>query len=102
MQKHAAISLFNRGGDPLWPIYDHKEKALHGQFASKIIESVLGYRGPTGGPEYTVATERAILRGSVDLALGRFGSKISESPGSFGLGLRLRRSRASESRANLA
>lgn len=55
-----------------------KETALHGQFASKIVEGVLGYHGPAEGADYTVATEQAILRGSVDLALGRFGSAAPE------------------------
>jgi hypothetical protein len=59
-------------------IYTLKETALHGQFAAKIIEGVLGYHGPTGGAEYTVSSEQAILRGSVDLALGRFGGKTPE------------------------
>ena len=59
-------------------VYALKETALHGQFAAKIIEGVLGYHGPAGGAEYTVATEQAILRGSVDLALGRFGGKTPE------------------------
>jgi len=48
-----------------------KETALHGQFASKIVEGVLGYHGPAGGADYNVSTEQNILRGSVDLALGR-------------------------------
>jgi len=55
-----------------------KETALHGQFASKIIEGVLGYHGPARGVEYTVSTEQAILRGSVDLALGRFSDGAAE------------------------
>lgn len=55
-----------------------KETALHGEFAAKIIEGVLGYRGPTAGGLYTMATEQAILRGSVDLALGRFGGRTPE------------------------
>ena len=55
-------------------VYGLKETALHGQFASQIVEGVLGYKGPTQGVEYSVATEQAILRGSVDLALGRFGN----------------------------
>lgn len=59
-------------------IYSLKEVALHGQFTSKIVEGVLGYHGPAGGAEYTVATEQTILRGSVDLALGRFGGKKPE------------------------
>lgn len=59
-------------------VYALKETALHGQFAAKIIEGVLGYHGPAGGAEYTVATEQTILRGSVDLALGRFGGKTPE------------------------
>lgn len=59
-------------------VYALKETALHGQFAAKIIEGVLGYHGPAGAADYTVATEQAILRGSVDLALGRFGGKTPE------------------------
>lgn len=55
-------------------VYSLKETALHGQFASQIVEGVLGYKGPTQGAEYSLATEQAILRGSVDLALGRFGN----------------------------
>lgn len=59
-------------------VYALKETALHGSFTAQIIEGVLGYRGPTGGTEYTVSSEQAILRGSVDLALGRFGAKTPE------------------------
>lgn len=59
-------------------VYKLKETALHGELTSKIIEGVLGYHGPAGGMDYTVATEQAILRGSVDLALGRFGGKTPE------------------------
>lgn len=59
-------------------IYSLKETALHGQFTSKIIEGVLGYQGAASSAEYTVATEQSILRGSVDLALGHFGSKNPE------------------------
>lgn len=55
-----------------------KEISLHGQFTSRIVEGVLGYHGPAGGADYTVATEQTILRGSVDLALGRFGGKTPE------------------------
>ncbi|MDX0451243.1 N-6 DNA methylase [Sinorhizobium medicae] len=92
------IPLFNRktlarhiGGDHIPPehrkalaawaemigsgrVHSLKETALHGQFASQMVEGVLGYKGPTQGVEYSVATEQAILRGSVDLALGRFGN----------------------------
>ncbi|UWQ94579.1 N-6 DNA methylase [Rhodobacteraceae bacterium M385] len=59
-------------------IYSLKETALHGQFTAKIVEGVLGYHGPAGGADYTVATEQTILRGSVDLALGRFGGPKPE------------------------
>ena len=59
-------------------VYTLKETALHGELTSKIIEGVLGYHGPAGGADYTVATEQAILQGSVDLALGRFGGKTPE------------------------
>ncbi|MCR9072557.1 MAG: BREX-1 system adenine-specific DNA-methyltransferase PglX [Alphaproteobacteria bacterium] len=59
-------------------IRELKEVALHGQFTAKIVEGVLGYSGPASGAEYTVATEQTILRGSVDLALGRFGGEKPE------------------------
>ena len=59
-------------------IYSLKETALHGEFTSKIVEGVLGYCGPAQGEAYTVSTEQTILRGSVDLALGRFGGNSSE------------------------
>ena len=54
------------------------EIALHGEFKGKIVEGVLGYCGPSQSPIYTVSAEQAILRGSVDLALGRFGSETPE------------------------
>lgn len=55
-----------------------KEVELHGDFKSKIIEGVLGYKSPVGNDEYTVAIEKAILRGSVDLALGNFSAEKAE------------------------
>ena len=54
------------------------EIALHGEFKGKIVEGVLGYCGPSQSPIYTVSAEQAILRGSVDLALGRFGGETPE------------------------
>lgn len=62
-----------------------KETALHGQFASKIGEGGLGYHGTAGGGDYNVSTEQNILRGSVDLALGRFGSKTPDIVAQFEL-----------------
>lgn len=59
-------------------VHTLKETELHWEFASKIAETVLGYRGPASAGEYTVTSEKAILRGSVDLALGRFGGKTPE------------------------
>jgi hypothetical protein len=52
-----------------------KETALHGDFKSNIIEGVLGYVSAVHSPEHTVTSEQAILRGSVDLALGKFTSE---------------------------
>ena len=88
MQRHAAaapvpadhLAALEAWGEMIRDgrIYTLKEVALHGQFTAKIVEGVLGYHGPAGGAEYTVATEQTILRGSVDLALGRFSSKASE------------------------
>lgn len=59
-------------------VYTQKEVALHGQFAAKIVEGVLGYHGPVQSAEYTMATEHTIRSGSVDLALGHFGGAKSE------------------------
>jgi hypothetical protein len=62
-----------------------KEVALHGQFTAKIVEGVLGYRGPTDSADYTVASEQQISGGSVDLALGHFGGKTPEIIATFEL-----------------
>ena len=62
-----------------------KEVALHGEFKSKIVEAVLGYRGPASGADYTVSAEQTIIRGSVDLALGHFGDKKAEIVAPFEL-----------------
>lgn len=59
-------------------VYSLKETELQWEFASKIAEGVLGYSGPASGVEYTVTSEKGILRGSVDLALGRFGGESPE------------------------
>ena len=59
-------------------IFAFKETSLHGEFASKIVQGVLGYTGPSGNETYTVSTEEAILKGSVDLALGHFTASTSE------------------------
>lgn len=59
-------------------VYALKKIALHGQFAAKIIEGVLGCHGPTGGADHTVSTEQAILQGIVGLALGWSGGKTLE------------------------
>jgi hypothetical protein len=40
-------------------VYALKKNTIHGQFAAKIIEGVLGYHGPAGGTDYIVATEQA-------------------------------------------
>ncbi|RUW49470.1 type I restriction endonuclease subunit M [Mesorhizobium sp. M1A.F.Ca.ET.072.01.1.1] len=55
-----------------------KETALHGDFKSKIVEAVLGYKSEVHGADYSVTSEKAILRGSVDLALGDFGPGKSQ------------------------
>ncbi|MEM7069435.1 MAG: DNA methyltransferase [Pseudomonadota bacterium] len=53
-------------------IKDYKETAFHGEFKSRIVESVLGYIGPGEAHDHNVSQEQAILKGSVDLALGNF------------------------------
>ena len=73
MRRNVRLQLIRSGH-----VHTLKETALHGEFASKIVEGVLGYHGPAGGADYTVATEQTILRGSVDFALGRFGGATPE------------------------
>ena len=53
-------------------IYQHKETSLQAEFRQKLIEKVLGYKGPVGNVAYTLSTEQKILQGSVDLAIGQF------------------------------
>ncbi|MBK1648774.1 Eco57I restriction-modification methylase domain-containing protein [Rhabdochromatium marinum] len=55
-----------------------KETALHSQFTSRIVEGVLGYRGPASGAAYSLSAEHSILHGRVDLALGHFGGERPE------------------------
>ncbi|WP_349365849.1 MAG: DNA methyltransferase [Nitratireductor rhodophyticola] len=59
-------------------ILDHTEVQLHSEFKTHIVEGVLGYKGPASGDDFTVASEKAILRGSVDLALGHFSKDKSQ------------------------
>ena len=66
-------------------IFSLKETAIHGEFTAKIVEGVLGYCGPSSGPDYTVAAELAIAQGIVDLALGQFGEEQSEVLATFEL-----------------
>jgi hypothetical protein len=53
-------------------IQTQKETALHGNFKSKIIVDVLGYRDFNDSGEWTVDVETQIGAGSVDLAFGKF------------------------------
>ena len=53
-------------------IQTQKETALHGNFKSKIIVDVLGYRDFNDSGEWTVDVETQIGSGSVDLAFGKF------------------------------
>jgi len=50
-----------------------KETEVRNLFCQKILGDVLGYTQVDADPPYTVAFERAIRRGAVDVALGRFG-----------------------------
>jgi len=59
-------------------IKSYKETALSGEFKSNFLDGILGYKGPVANKEFNVATEQTILRGAVDLALGRFSSEKSE------------------------
>ncbi|MCO5734422.1 DNA methyltransferase [Rhizobium sp. SSA_523] len=59
-------------------ILREKETALHGSFKANIVEAVLGYTGVVTSAEHTVTAEKAILGGSVDLALGHFGPTKSQ------------------------
>jgi hypothetical protein len=50
-----------------------KETEVRNLFCQKILGDVLGYTQLDADPPYTLAFERAIRRGAVDVALGRFG-----------------------------
>ena len=59
-------------------ILKQTEIALHSEFNSLIVQGLLGYKGFAADEAYTVASEKAVLRGSVDLALGHFSAENSE------------------------
>lgn len=48
------------------------ETELHGSFMQKVVIEGLGYKGPVTDGNYSVTQEKAIISGSVDLALGHF------------------------------
>ena len=49
-----------------------KEEAVRPIFFSAVLEKILGYRTADPDAEYSLAFERPIRRGKVDVALGRF------------------------------
>ena len=57
-------------------ILKQKETALHGHFIQKILIEILGYSGFGSAPEWTLQREQQIAKGSVDVALGRFGADV--------------------------
>ena len=54
-----------------------KETEVRNLFCQKILGEVLGYTQVDAEPPYTLAFERTIRRGAVDVALGRFGTADS-------------------------
>lgn len=59
-------------------ILKFNEIQLHSDFKKFIVEGLLGYQGPVETENHTVTTEKSILKGSVDLALGHFSANKSE------------------------
>jgi hypothetical protein len=55
-----------------------KETEVRNLFVQRVLGDILGYTQIDSEPPYTLAFERAIRRGSVDVALGRFG--MSDRP----------------------
>jgi hypothetical protein len=55
-----------------------KETEVRNLFVQKVLGDILGYTQIGSGPPYTLAFERTIRHGSVDVALGRFG--MSDRP----------------------
>jgi len=55
-----------------------KETEVRNLFFQKVLGDILGYTQIDADPPYTLAFERAIRRGSVDVALGRFGRESEE------------------------
>ncbi len=56
---------------------EQKETAVRALFAEKVLGEILGYRPYDTEQPYTLAHERAIRSGAVDVALGRFGGPDS-------------------------
>ena len=71
-EEHAVILEQWAKGVRSGAIKSKNEVALHGDFKSQIVQSVLGYR-PFGSSEgQTVEPEQKMGAGNVDLALGFF------------------------------
>ncbi len=69
----ARVSAFKSWSDSIKSgrVKQLKETELHGPFMDLMIKA-LGYTGPVGSDHYSITQEKAIVQGSVDLALGHF------------------------------
>ncbi len=70
-QLEAAQSYANTAGSKRFARL--KETEVRNLFCQKLLGYVLGYTQLDADPPYTLAFERAIRRGTIDVALGRFG-----------------------------
>lgn len=74
-QIEAAASYAKTAKSPKFA--QQKETAVRGLFTEKVLGDILGYTPYDPEQPYTLAHERAIRSGAVDVALGRFGGPDS-------------------------
>jgi hypothetical protein len=74
-QRTAAASYAKTAKSPKFA--QQKETAVRGLFTEKVLGEILGYTPYDPEQPYTIAHERAIRSGAVDVALGRFGGPDS-------------------------
>src|SRR5712691_2959299 len=74
-QRAAAASYAKTAKSPKFAL--QKETAVRGLFTEKVLGEILGYTPYDSEQPYTLAHERSIRSGAVDVALGRFGGPDS-------------------------
>jgi len=57
-----------------------KETSIRGEFIQKVLVTILGYTPYRADSIFTIATEEALGRGAVDVALGEFSDDMTTYP----------------------